>query len=135
MSHPTDLLSGFLDEELSPAEVSELTEHLAGCRECQRELDSLAVVRSQVRALPVLEPAPGIIEVTREVVPFAPRRRRTLAGAMAAAALVVVVGVGVGSNGRASVPLQLQQAVDQHVARASIDSGFNVIQVQALVNR
>ncbi|MEE8492040.1 MAG: zf-HC2 domain-containing protein [Acidimicrobiia bacterium] len=133
--HPTDLLSAFLDEELSPNEVSELTTHLADCRECQRELDSLAAVRLQIRALPVLEPAPAVIEVAREVIPLAPRWRRTLVGAMAAAAVVVVVGVGVGSNGRAAVPLQLEQAFDQHVARASVDSGFNVIQVQAVVNR
>ncbi len=133
--HPTDLLSAFLDEELSPNEVSELATHLADCRECQRELDSLAAVRLQIRALPVLEPAPAVTEVTREVIPLASRWRRTLVGAMAAAAVVVVVGVGVGSNGRAVVPLQLEQAFDQHVARASIDSGFNVIQVQAVVNR
>ncbi len=133
--HPTDLLSAFLDEELSPTEVSELTAHLADCRGCQGELDLLAAVRLQIRALPVLEPAPAVTEVTREVIPLPSRWRRTLAGAMAAAAVVVVVGVGVGSDGRAAVPLQLEQAFDQHVARASVDSGFNVIQVQAVVNR
>ena len=63
-SHSTDLLSAFLDEELSPTEVSELTTHLADCRECQRELDSLAAVRLQIRALPVLEPAPAVIDLS-----------------------------------------------------------------------
>ncbi len=133
-SHPSDLLSAFLDEELSSSELSELTAHLADCHECRADLDSLASVRSQVRGLPVIEPAPGFADAGRQVVSLVPRLRRTLVGAAAAAAVVLVVGVAVGSN-RSVVPLQFEQVVDQHVARASFDSGFNVIQVQAVANR
>ena len=132
-THPIDLLSAFLDEELTGVELEELTSHLADCLDCRAELDSLAGVRSQVRGLPVVDPLPGVIEVGRTVVPTVPRWRRALVSAAAAAVVVVVVGAGVGSNGRRAVPLQLEQAIDQHVARASVDSGFNVIHVQAVV--
>ncbi len=135
MSHPTELLSAFLDEELTPSELDDLTGHLADCLECRAELDSLAAVRSQVRALPQVEPAPGVIAVAPQVVDLVPRWRRGLVGAMAAAIIVLVVGIGVGGNDRGTIPLQLNQAIDQHVARASVDSGFNVLQVQAVVNR
>ena len=133
-SHPTDLLSAFLDKELTGVELEELTSHLADCLDCRAELDSLAGVRSQVRALPVVDPAPGVIEVGRKVVPIVSRWRKALISAAAAAVVVVVVGAGIGSNGRRAVPLQLEQAIDQHVARASVDPGFNVIQVQAVVD-
>ncbi len=131
-SHPSELLSAFLDSELSEQELTQLTVHLADFLECRADLDSLASVRSQVRSLPVVEPTAGVIG--RKVVPMIPRWRRTLVGATAAA-VVLVVGVGVGNNVRGAVPLQFEQVVDQHVARASVDSGFNVIQVQAVPNR
>lgn len=131
--HPTHLLSAFLDSELSDAELGDLTTHLADCVDCRADLDSLAAVRSQIRALPMIEPASGVID--KKPVPIVPRWRRTLIGAGAAAALVLVVGVGVGNSGRGVVPLQLDQVVGQHVARASVDPGFNVIQVQAVTNR
>lgn len=134
-SHPSNLLSALLDEELSGSELSELTAHLADCHQCRADLGSLASVRSQVRGLPIIEPLAGFPDPERHVVPLVPRLRRTLVGAAAAATVVLVVGVGVGSNGRSAVPLQFEQVVDQHVARASVDSSFNVIQVQAVANR
>ncbi len=133
--HPTELLSAFLDEELAGQELTDLTSHLADCIDCRAELDSLASVRSQVRALPLVQPAPGVISIERRRVQVVPRWRRGLVGATAAAVVVLVIGVGVGANSRGTVPLPLDQAFDQHVARASVDSGFNVLQVQAVANR
>ena len=53
----------------------------------------------------------------------------------AAAAAALIVGVGFGVNADRAVPLQLDEVVEQHVARASVDPGFNVLQVQAVVDR
>ena len=63
--HETVLkLSAYLDAELSAADRVRVEAHVAGCRECAAERDSLAFAWERVRQLPHLVPAddlwPGI---------------------------------------------------------------------------
>jgi hypothetical protein len=67
------------------------------------------------------------------LVSLRPARRRLLVAAAAVSTLVV--GIGFSVSAERAVPLPLDAVVDQHVARASVDPGLNVLQVQAVVNR
>jgi anti-sigma factor RsiW len=134
MMHPGELLSAFLDSELDPTGRASIEAHVSECDACAHELDDLAVVRGRVRSLPVQEPPPGILEPLAPALPLRRHRRLLVTGAAAAAA-ALVVAIGLGANGNQSVPLPLDAVVDQHIARASVDPGFNVLQVQAAFGR
>ena len=62
MSHPSMLISAYLDGELSRDEVGRLLDHLAGCGRCAAELEATQHVRTAVRSLPMME-LPGGIEL------------------------------------------------------------------------
>ena len=130
--HLGDRLSAYIDDELDASSRSAAEQHLSGCELCRNELEGVTRVRVRMQALPLQEAPPGIFELPAEVVAL-PARRRVLAAAAAVATLVV--GIGFGVNGNQAVPLQLDPLVEQHVARASLDPGFNVLQVQAMVGR
>jgi anti-sigma factor RsiW len=133
MSHPGDLLSAYLDERLIGSERSAVDAHLGECPKCRAELVAAREGRQLVRSLSVLEPPPGVFDLPAEVLPRRrPRVRRMLA---AAAISALIVGVGLGVSADRAVPLPLDEVVEQHVARASVDRGLNVLQVQAVVNR
>jgi anti-sigma factor RsiW len=51
-----DRLSEYLDDELTPAERTQLEAHLAGCAECSATLQGLEQVMARARALPLLAP-------------------------------------------------------------------------------
>ncbi|MGI9648848.1 MAG: anti-sigma factor family protein [Acidimicrobiia bacterium] len=131
--HLGDLISAYVDSQLDASERAAADEHLAGCQQCRRELDVVTSSRYRLRRLPVLEPPPEALRPPAPVVPLRPARRRLLVAAAAMSTLVV--GVGFSVNAEKAVPLPLDAVVDQHVARASVDPGLNVLQVQAVVNR
>lgn len=133
MQHLGDQLSGYLDQQVDASARSAIEAHLVECGHCRDELEAVRRIRIRVRALPLVEPTAHSLELPAQVVPLRPARRRVLVGAAAVAALVV--GVGLGVNGNQAVPLQLDPLVEQHVARASVDPGLNVMQVQAVANR
>jgi anti-sigma factor RsiW len=54
-SHPTLLLSAYLDGELSEKELARLVEHLESCAECVREFHEVKEARAALRTLPLLE--------------------------------------------------------------------------------
>ena len=58
-SHVDNLLSAFMDGELSATEEQSVRQHLAHCQTCQRQLEALAATDDMVRALDVLEPSEG----------------------------------------------------------------------------
>jgi anti-sigma factor RsiW len=132
-AHPGDLLSGYADSQVSPADRLSIDSHLSGCAGCRDELAAITTARERTRALPVLDPPAGVLHLPAEVVPLRPARRRVLVAAAATVALVV--GIGVAADGNQTVPLQLDAVVEQHVARASVDPGLNVMQVQVVANR
>jgi anti-sigma factor RsiW len=59
--HPGDLLSAWLDDELTPAEASEVAAHLEGCPACAAERDEVEASRTALRALPRLDVPEGLL--------------------------------------------------------------------------
>ncbi len=131
--HPGDLLSAYVDSQLPPADRLSVESHVEECGDCRDELASITSARQSLRDLPLLEPLAGSLRLPAEVVELRPGHRRVLVAA--AATVAMVVGIGFGVDGNQTVPLQLDAVVEQHVARASVDPGLNVMQVQAVANR
>ena len=65
MTHPSELISAYLDGELNGSEQQKLLTHLSGCGRCSVELEELQEVRSAVRSLPVIELPDGLIPRSR----------------------------------------------------------------------
>ncbi|MDH3498870.1 MAG: zf-HC2 domain-containing protein [Acidimicrobiia bacterium] len=88
--HSGELISAYLDGELSRAEELELVVHLEGCVACRMDLADVQSARSAVRSLPILD-APGWLwpadAARRQVV----RKRPAAVMAAATAALLVMV--------------------------------------------
>jgi anti-sigma factor RsiW len=121
-------LSAYLDGELPTAEFENVFTHLQECTECRADLHELDAARTAVRSLPGLEP-PDFLEAQRETRAARSRLRPArLAVAIAGAAAVLVLAVGVTSTSDDPVsPVDLDSFADRHVARASVEPGFQVI--------
>ncbi len=92
MSHPSELISAYLDGELAGKELAQLTGHLASCGRCSAELEDMQRVRTAVRSLPVLVLARGLIpDADPVVVPL--RRNKGMWAGVAAAVVVAVIAV------------------------------------------
>lgn len=131
--HLGDRISAYLDSQVDGSERALVEAHLAECEECRSEMAAVAGSRTLVRELPMQEPPARALHPPAEVVSLRPARRRWLVAAAAVSTLVV--GIGFSVSAERAVPLPLDAVVDQHVARASVDPGLNVLQVQAVVNR
>ncbi len=127
MSHPGEMISAYLDGELSSSEVIQLFEHVAGCGRCAAEMQDLQTVRSAVRSLPLLELPAGLIpEADAAVVPLH-RNRGFLVGA--AAAMVALV-IAVAAMLTPSTPaISLEELNSRYGARASLDPAFGPAKV------
>jgi Anti-sigma-K factor rskA len=102
--HPYDELPGLLVGELNRAEVMVVSDHLAGCDDCRRELAVLAATSASLRAA-ARQPEPAR---AGEEVPAAPPatpparpgwRRGPLAGLAAALALAVAAAAVLWAGG------------------------------------
>ena len=102
MTHPEELLAGYVDGSLGQSERMIVAEHLSGCGLCREEVALAGRARTKLRDLPE-EPAPAQISqvVTRAMAEGAPAetaggrapaRYRVLA-ALAAAAVVALIAV------------------------------------------
>jgi anti-sigma factor RsiW len=116
-AHPGDLLSAYLDGELTARELESVSAHLEGCAECRRELQSLGQVRTLVRDLPPVDPPFGLFERML-------RRRnrwgaRAGVAALAAGAVASVAMMGMAAPREAHVAPHVAQLVDAHTASAS----------------
>lgn len=95
-----ELLEPYLDGDLSPAQTSQLGEHLERCRACTAELELAGRIQRELRSMPQLDCPPEVLERSRlarrgEVVPFRPRDRSLgVRIAAIAAALLLAVGAG-----------------------------------------
>jgi len=67
MAHPGDLLSAWLDGELTPGEAREVAAHVDGCSACGAERDQVEASRLAVRGLPSMEAPAGILRATPAV--------------------------------------------------------------------
>ena len=131
--HIGDELSAYLDGELATAEIDAVGVHIAGCADCRIELAELDAARTAVRALPRLEPAEPFPDTMSEAtVPQAtrPRRRRLVAGLAAAAVVASVVAIGA-DRGGSGAPVDIDELLNRHNARSSVESGFSVNPVVA----
>jgi anti-sigma factor RsiW len=127
VSHPSELISAYLDGELHGAELRSLVDHLSGCGRCSAEMEDVHRVRSAVRSLPVLELPEGIVPGSdAEVVPIH-RNKGIWVGAVAAVlALVIAVAALVTP---APDPVSLEDLASRFGARASLDPAFNPAKV------
>ena len=109
MDHKGELLSGYLDGELSPAEKADVRAHLDGCAECAAELESLAVLKRTAAAAPRRALPPELLarltaDASRptwseRLAAWAPARRLLLpAGAAAAVAAGLLLWDGAGDR-------------------------------------
>jgi len=116
-AHSGDLLSAYLDGELTPAELEGVRAHLEDCAECRRELQSLGEIRTLVRDLPPVDPPFGLYERMLQ------RKNRwgVRAGlaALAAGAVASVAMMGMVAPREAHVAPHVAQLVDAHTASAS----------------
>ena len=126
-----ELTAGYALDALDADERAAYERHLAGCEQCQGELESFWVT-TEALAVAASGPAPSddlrdriLADVRAEpqvVVPFAPRRRRLVPVLAAAAAVAAVVALAVGLwAGHLSSQLDdSRSALDRERANASV---------------
>jgi anti-sigma factor RsiW len=127
VTHPSELISAYLDGELHGLELGGLMDHLSNCGKCAAELEGLQRVRAAVRSLPVLELPPGVVpEADAEVIPLHKNRGMWVGVAAAVVALVIAVAALV-------TPPPGSVSVDdlnsRFGARASLDPAFGPAKV------
>lgn len=91
-----EILSAYLDGELTPAERVVLLQHLASCPACRAALDEYRAIGSRIRALPPVQaPESLTASVYMHTVDAPPRRLQVLTNRMAypAAAIAAVLMV------------------------------------------
>jgi len=133
--HLNQLLSSYVDEDVSAVERMRIEAHLAQCEQCRADVEGL---RRVVRRAATLDDRPpqrdlwaGIAERigspdTSDVVPFAPRRRRfAFTVPQLAAAAAVLVALSAGGAG-----LLMRSGADSTTASAT-DRGGNAVLVNA----
>lgn len=118
-SHPGDSLSALLDGELSSEQEAAVQGHLVGCAPCRHEMESVAVARLWVRALPPVDPPFGLYE--RMLQPYRPGRRRVAMAFVGAAAAVAAVLLSVAPAPQQSVDPSVATLIEAHATSASVD--------------
>jgi anti-sigma factor RsiW len=127
MSHVGDLISAYLDGELSRAEIEQLQAHLSSCGRCAAEIQEMQRVRSAVRSLPMLELPAGLVpEADAEVVPLRRNKGFWVGAAAAAVALVIAIAALVTPS---SPSIAIDELNSRYGARASLDPAFGPAKV------
>jgi anti-sigma factor RsiW len=127
MNHAGDLISAYLDGELSRAEIEQLQAHLSSCGRCAAEIQEMQLVRSAVRSLPMLELPAGLVpEADAEVVPLRRNKGFWVGAAAAAVALVIAIAAVVTPS---SPSIAIDELNSRYGARASLDPAFGPAKV------
>jgi len=121
VTHPGELLSAFLDGEITAAERSRVMDHLTGCSECRAELESLNGARTALRSLPILDPPAMIARSRTAEVMSLPRRPPVWIAAAAAAVLALFIGIATILAPPTTLEVRLDQLSDQYGARTSLE--------------
>lgn len=122
MSHPSELISAYLDGELHGRELNNLLDHLGGCGRCSAEMEEVQRVRTAVRSLPVLELPEGLVpEADAEVVPL--RQNKGVWFGAAAAVVVAVIAMAALLTPPPST-ISIEDLNSQYGARVSLDPAF-----------
>ncbi len=122
-AHVSDILSQYIDGEVTPAERARIEAHLATCEACRRELIQLRRVVSLLHSVP-MAPAPRSFALTPRMAP-APRRWWRLseyapvAAAVAASLFLVVLFADLRLRPVALPSLQAPRAVMAPAAPAA----------------
>ncbi|HSG80005.1 MAG TPA: zf-HC2 domain-containing protein [Acidimicrobiia bacterium] len=127
MRHLEDLLSALLDGELASDDRTDVAAHLRACDGCRLELADLAVARTALRSLPLLE-LPAALVVSRDDAVVVPLRRRPSVWAASAAAAMVLVGL-TATGGEPAPAADIDTLAEQHTARVVVDPGFATIRM------
>lgn len=127
MSHPSEMISAYLDGELHGSELSELMDHLASCGKCSEEMQQMQRVRTAVRSLPVLELPLGLVpEADPDVVPL--HRNKGMWAGVAAAVVAAVIAVAALVT-PAPDAISVDDLNSRFGARASLDPAFGPAKV------
>ena len=127
MTHPSELISAYLDGELHGAELSDLLDHLSGCGRCSAEMEDVQRVRAAVRSLPVLELPEGIVREADPVVVPLRRNRGVWVGTAAAVVALVIAVAALVTPPPASV--SADDLSSRFGARVSLDPAFGPAKV------
>lgn len=128
--HLGDVLSGLLDEELSPQERAAAELHLAVCPTCAAELDVVRTARGWVRGLPAVDPPFGfferlVLDSRKEAAGDRPYvrsvRRRMGVAAVAASAAAALALLGVAPPQDEPVSPSVARMVEAHATGASLE--------------
>ncbi len=127
MTHPTEMISAYLDGELTRSEVSQLQAHLSSCGRCVADLEALQKVRTSVRSLPLIELPPGLLGDAEPVVVPLRRNRGFWVGA-AAAVVAAVIAVATMLTPQPT-SLSVNDLNSRFGARVSLDPAFGPAKV------
>lgn len=131
MTHPSELISAYLDGELSGEEARRLTAHLASCGRCAVEMEETQRVRAAIRSLPVLDLPVGLVpEADAEVVPLHRHRGVWVGAAAAVVAAVIAIAALLAPPPGSSVTVE--DLSSRFGARASLDPVFGPAKVISL---
>ena len=127
MTHPSELISAYLDGELTASEAGQLLSHLASCGRCAAEMEDTQRVRAAVRSLPVLDLPVGLVpEADAELIPLH-HKRGVWVGAAAAIVVVVISVAALFTPAPASV--SVEDLSSRFGARLSLDPAFGPAKV------
>lgn len=127
MRHPEELISVYLDGELTALERHSLMSHLGECGRCSRELTELQAIRAAVRALPIVDMPEGLVpEADAVVVPLHRNRGVWVGAAAAIIAFVVAVATVFGPTPPTVTVSDLNSRLG---ARVSLDPAFGPAKV------
>jgi anti-sigma factor RsiW len=123
VTHPSELLSAFLDGELTEQERTQVVEHLANCSACGDELTNLHFARAAVRSLPLIDVPPGLGPAGEGFAEIRPLTRRPPVWIAAAAAAILALFVGIATilAPPTTLEVRLDQLSDQYGARTSLE--------------
>ena len=127
MTHPSELVSAYLDGELSRDELGRLLEHLATCGRCASDLEDMQSVRTAVRSLPLLELPEGAVPETEADVVSLHRHQGLWIGTAAAVIALVIAVAAMITPAPASV--SIDDLSSRFGARVSLDPAFSPAKV------
>lgn len=127
MTHPSEMISAYLDGELTRAESSRLFTHMGSCGRCVAEMEAMQRVRTAVRSLPMVEMPPGLLgDAEPVVVPLHHNRGLWVGAAAAAVALVIALATMLTPTPGA---LSVDDLNSRFGARVSLDPAFGPAKV------
>ena len=115
-----EMLSAYLDDEVSPAEREMVEAALGASAEARAELEALRGARQLLRDLPRLEPPPELRPLLRRP---ARRPRRIAVLAAGAAVTVLAWSVLISKDAVPGVDVPVAEAVELHQAAEQSDAG------------